>query len=403
MGAIKITEDVYSIGVLNPNMRIFDVIMRTEFGTSYNSYLIKGEKNVLIETTHPRYFDEYLENISSVIDPKTIDYVIMNHNEPDHSGSLAKLLDVAPQIQVLASQAGCIYLKNITNKPNAHIRAVKDGETLDLGGGKVLKFIVAPFLHWPDSMFTYYAAEKVIFTCDFLGAHYCEPRMIDAHVTYPQRYESAFENYFNAIFGPFKPYVLKGLAKLNAVDAETVCTSHGPVLTKGVYLERNKALYEKWATPVVRKHKYIPIFYCSAYGYTAELAKKIAEGILDVLPDAKVEVMDANEHPFEELAQKLNENDGFLLGSPTINKDAVRPIWLLAAALDLVNAKGRPASAFGSFGWSGEAVPMLVDRLKGMKLNVFENGFTARFVPSDEEYGNAIAFGKRFAEQLLEK
>lgn len=400
MGAIKITEDVYSVGVLNPNMRIFDVIMRTEFGTSYNAYLIKGEKNVLIETTHPKYFEEYLENISSVIDPASIDYVIMNHNEPDHSGSLAKLLEVAPQIQVLASQAGCIYLRNITNQPNAHIRAVKEGETLDLGGGKELRFTIAPFLHWPDSMFTYYPAEKIVFTCDFLGSHYCEPRMVDKHVTYPQRYESAFENYYQAIFGPFKPYVLKGLEKLNALDADTVCTSHGPVLTKGTYLERNKSLYEQWSRPVAREQKYIPIFYCSAYGYTGQLGEKIAEGILDVLPGAKVEVLNVNEHPFEELAQKINENDGFLLGSPTINKDAVRPIWLLAASLDLINAKGRPASAFGSFGWSGEAVPMLVERLKSMKLKVLEDGYTARFVPSEDELANAVLFGKRFAEQI---
>lgn len=400
MGAIKITDDVYSVGVLNPNMRIFDVIMRTEFGTSYNAYLIKGEKNVLIETTHPKYFEEYLENISSVIDPASIDYVIMNHNEPDHSGSLAKLLEVAPQIQVLASQAGCIYLRNITNQPNAHIRAVKEGETLDLGGDKELRFTIAPFLHWPDSMFTYYPAEKIVFTCDFLGSHYCEPRMVDKHVTYPQRYESAFENYYQAIFGPFKPYVLKGLEKLNALDADTVCTSHGPVLTKGTYLERNKSLYEQWSRPVAREHKYIPIFYCSAYGYTGQLGEKIAEGILNVLPGAKVEVLNVNEHPFEELAQKINENDGFLLGSPTINKDAVRPIWLLAASLDLINAKGRPASAFGSFGWSGEAVPMLVERLKSMKLKVFEDGYTARFVPSEEELANAVLFGKRFAEQI---
>ncbi len=381
-------------------MRIFDVIMRTEFGTSYNSYLIKGEKNVLIETTHPRYFDEYIENVRSVIDPSKIDYVIMNHNEPDHSGSLAKLLQVAPQIQVLASQAGCIYLRSITNLPGAHLRAVKDGETLDLGGGKILRFMIAPFLHWPDSMFTYYEAEKTIFTCDFLGSHYCEPRMVDIHVTYPQRYESAFENYFYAIFGPFKPYVLKGLAKLATVEADTVCTSHGPVLTKGGYLDQAKALYEKWSQPAVRTRKYIPIFYCSAYGYTGKLGEKIAEGIKKVLPDAEVELMDANEHPFEEMTKKLNENDGFLLGSPTINKDAVRPIWLLAASLDLVNAKGRPASAFGSFGWSGEAVPMLIERLKGMKLNVFENGYTARFVPSEEEYAGAVDFGKRFAEQI---
>ena len=324
----------------------------------------------------------------------------MNHNEPDHSGSLAKLLDVAPQIQVLSSQAGCIYLRNITNKADIKLRAVKDGETLDIGGGRELRFVIAPFLHWPDSMFTYYAAEKTVFTCDFLGSHYCEPRMVDCHVTYPQKYESAFENYYQAIFGPFKPYVLKGLDKLEALDADTVCTSHGPVLTKGVYLEKGKVLYRQWSQPEVRDHKYIPIFYCSAYGFTGQLAEKISEGIQSVLPDAKIEIFDVNEYPFDDLAHKINHNDGFLLGSPTINKDAVRPIWLLAAAIDLVNAKGRLASAFGSFGWSGEAVPSLIERMKSMKLNVFENGYTARFVPSDEEYAQAVEFGKRFASQI---
>lgn len=400
MSAIKIKEDIYSVGVLNPNMRIFDVIMKTDFGTSYNAYLIKGEKTALIETVHPRYFNEYFENISSIVDPSTIDYVIMNHNEPDHSGSLAKLFEAAPQIKVITSQAGSIYLKFITNKPDLEIITVKDGQTLDLGAGKVLKFINAPFLHWPDSMFTWLESEKIAFTCDFLGAHYCEPRMFDKHVTYEKRYEQAFRGYFDAIFGPFKPFVIKGLDKLKTLDADFVCTSHGPILQKGGFLESAKERYALWSLPQTRERKYIPIFYCSAYGNTEELATKIAEGIKSVLPGAHVRTYDANEYSPADLEAKINNCDAFLLGSPTINKDAVRPIWQLATSIDAINSKGRVCSVFGSFGWSGEAIPMLVARLQSLKLSVFEDGFSCRFVPSVEELEGAVEFGKRFAKTL---
>ena len=400
MGAIQITDDVYSVGVLNPNMRIFDIIMRTEFGTSYNAYLVKGPKNVLIDTAHPRYYEEYLENIRSVIDPAKINYVIMNHCEPDHSGALAKLLEAAPQIQVLASPAGAIYLRSITNASPLNVRVVKNNETLDIGDGKVLRFIHAPFLHWPDSMFTWLESEKIVFTCDFLGAHYCEPRMIDRHVTYPERYRQAFREYFDAIFGPFKPYVLKGLDKLEPLGAETVCTSHGPILTKGVYLESARRLYREWSTPEVREHPFIPLFYCSAYGNTERLAREITRGIREVRPDAKVEIYDINANDFAGLHEKLNNCDAFLLGTPTINRDAVLPVWKLACSVAAVNSKGRLCSVFGSFGWSGEGVPMVIDRLRALKMNVFEDGLICRFIPSQAEIQKAYEFGKRFAQAL---
>lgn len=400
MAAIKIKDGIYSVGVLNPNMRIFDVIMKTEFGTSYNAYLITGEKNILIDTVHPNYFDEYLENIRSVIDPAKIDYVIMNHNEPDHSGSLAKLFEAAPQIQVLASPAGKIYIGNITNKPGLPVRAVKDGEELDIGGGKKLRFIHAPFLHWPDSIFTWLESDKIAFTCDFLGSHFCEPRMFDSRVLYQSFFESAFRVYFDAIFGPFKPYVQKGLAKLNELDAEFVCTSHGPILTKGGFLETAKARYDEWSTPATHAAKQIPVFFCSAYGNTGLLAEKIADGIRSVLKEAEVGTFDLNYHDIGEMKAKMNESDAFLLGSPTINKDAVPHVWEMACAVDAVNCKGKPVSAFGSFGWSGEAVPGLIARLKALKTNVFEEGFVCRFVPSKDDIQAAFDFGARFAKTL---
>jgi flavorubredoxin len=400
MAAIKIKDGVYSVGALNPNMRIFDVIMRTDYGTSYNSFLIKSEKTALLETVHERFFGEYIENISSITDPTKIDYLIMNHNEPDHSGSLRKLLEKAPQLQVITTQAGALYLKNITNLPDLNIKAVRDGDTLDLGGGKTLKFITAPFLHWPDSMFTWLESDKIAFTCDFLGAHYCEPRMFDSLVSYPDSYRDCVLGYYNAIFGPFKPYVLKGLTKLDALDAEFVCPSHGPVLTKGVMLEEVKKDYLDWSTPATREHKYIPIFYCSAYGNTGRLARAMADGISETLPDAKVEVLDINANQFTALQAKVNSCDAFLVGTPTINRDAVAPVWQLVTAIDAINTKGRKCAAFGSFGWSGEGVPMITERLRSLKLDVFADGYTCRFVPSDDELSGARDYGKRFAEAM---
>ncbi len=401
MAVVKIKEGVYSVGVLNPGMRIFDVVMRTDFGTSYNSYLITGEKNVLIDTVHARYFEEHLDNIASVIDPASIDYIVMNHNEPDHSGSLAKLAERIPGAQIITSPAGKNYLAQITNNSDLNVRAVKDGETLALDDERSLTFLSAPFLHWPDSMLTWMESAGVVFTCDFLGCHYCEPRMLDSKVSYPAAFERAFEEYFDGIFKPFAPYVQKGLAKLNELDAEYLCPSHGPILTKGVFQEKAKARYHEWSWSCrVAAAKRIAICYCSAYGNTGLLAERIAEGIHSVLGDAQVGVYDANEHSAEFLQGELDASDAFLLGSPTINKDAVAPVWSLACGIDAIGCKGKPASAFGSYGWSGEAVPGLLTRLRTLKMDVFEEGYTCRFVPSESELSGAFEFGARFATAI---
>lgn len=397
MAAIEIKNGIYSVGVLNPTLRIFDVIMKTEYGTSYNAYLLTGEKNVLIETVHLKFFDEYIDNIKSVIDPAKIDYIVMNHNEPDHSGSLTRLLELAPQAEILTTPSGKIFLPLITNKPMPTLRAVRDGETLDIGGGRTLKFIHAPFLHWPDSMFTWLESEKTVFTCDFLGTHFCEPTMTDSRIQNMAIYETAFTDYYDAIFSPFKTYVLNGLNKLKELDVETACTSHGPVLHKGVFYEEAKRRYMSWSSPELHPNKSIPIFYCSAYGNTALLAKKIAEGIKSVLQNAAIPLYDLTTADPCSLAVQMNDADAFLFGTPTINKDALLPVWQLVSSIDAINAKGKAVSAFGSYGWSGEGVPAILSRLKALSMNVFEEGFKCRFVPSETELQAAFDFGVRFA------
>lgn len=396
----EFAKDVYSVGVLNPNLRVFDIVMATDFGTSYNSYLVKGsEKTALIEAVHKEYLDYLLANLEKIADTQKIDYLIMNHNEPDHSGAIEKLLEVMPDITVVASQAGSLYLKNITNRADLKIQVVKDGESLDLGG-KTLKFINAPFLHWPDSMFTYLEEDKVLFSCDYLGSHYCEPQAMDTRIGYLKDYETAFKGYYDAIFGPFKPYVLKGYDKIKDLDLEFVAPSHGPVLTKGCQLERAMQKYIAWSTPQVRENKLIPVFYCSAYGNTAMLAEQIAAGIREEIPDADVPVYNIIEHDMAELGGMMNESDAFAIGSPTLNRDAVPPVYILLAHADAVNMAKRPVAVFGSYGWSGEAAANIKARLQSLKTAIFGEDMRVTFVPSGEDLEKAKEYGKAFAKSL---
>ena len=163
-------------------------------------------------------------------------------------------------------------------------------------GGASLRFINAPFLDWPDSMFTWVVEEKALFSCDFLGAHYCEPYTFDYNMAYPSKYEAAFKNYYDAIFGPFKPYVLAGLEKIKDLPVELCCNSHGPVLTKGCRLEYAKERYAEWSQPQKNERLTVPVFYTSAYGNTRKIASAIREGVLEAKPDAAVDCFDVIEH-----------------------------------------------------------------------------------------------------------
>lgn len=400
MSSVKITDSLYAVGILNPSLRVFDIVMETEYGTTYNSYLLKGEKaNVLVECCHKKYFDQYLANIREVVDPSKIDYIVLNHNEPDHTGCVERLMDYAPNATILISQAGSIYLKNIINRTDVKVRVVKNDEVVDIGG-KTMRFIMAPFLHWPDSMFTWVEEEKTLFSCDFMGAHYCEPYTFDYNMAYPEKYEVGFTYYYNAIFGPFKPYVLAGLDKIRDLDIERVCNSHGPVLTKGCRLEYVLESYRGWSQPHKNEKLTIPVFYTSAYGNTRQMADAIRDGILEAKPEADVTLYDIIHEDMNALSQRLNESDAFALGSPTINSDAVPPAWILLSHVDAVNNKKKPVLIFGSYGWSGEAVPNLTARVTGLKMKPFGEGLKVPFVPSEADLEKARETGKSFAEGL---
>jgi len=393
-----IKENIYSIGVLNPQLRVFDIIMQTEFGTTYNAYLVKGEnKTALIETVHINYFDEYLEKISAICDVTAIDYIVLNHTEPDHSGSLARLIELNPSITVVSSMAGNKYVSAICNcKFNGQI--VKDGDSIDLGG-KTLLFTIAPFLHWPDSMFTYIAEDKVLFPCDFLGAHYCETSMFDNKIHYKDKYYKAFEYYYTCIFGPFKENVLNGLDKIKDFDFDVVCPSHGPILVEGI--DSSIAKYRAWSNKVFHKNeiKKVVIAYVSAYGCTTTMAEKMKQGIESV-GNFDVEMINILDFENAIINEKIEHSDAVLFGSPTINRDALKPVWDIIAGIDAITNKGKLCGVFGSYGWSGEAVKVLEERLRGLKMNVFGEGVRANFVPSNEELEKVTAYAVEFAKMI---
>ncbi|MDR1088246.1 MAG: FprA family A-type flavoprotein [Coriobacteriales bacterium] len=397
-----ITDKVSITSVLNPNMRMFDVVMCTEYGSSYNSYVVAGtDKTALIDANHATFASEWLEKVAEALDGRKPDYLVLNHTEPDHSGAVAACLKRYPEIVLVCSAAAAINIKEITNLSALEPQVVKDGDSLDLGE-LTLRFISAPFLHWPDTMFTWIPEQKLLFSCDFLGAHFCEPRLFDHRIVFARDYTTAFKEYYDAIMAPFGPWVAKGLDKLEALDPEVVAPSHGPILTKRGRLATGIEHYRAWsAPPAADAPRKISLFYCSAYGNTKKLAASIATGIRNALPDAQVcahDLVDANVNC---MGAELNSSDAFLLGSPTLNRDAVPPVWNLVAEIDAVNIAKRPVAFFGSYGWSGEALPALSERLATLKAAVYEPQFRVRFVPSEDDLVAAEEFGAGFARGLV--
>ncbi|WP_346968138.1 FprA family A-type flavoprotein [Clostridium disporicum] len=397
----KITEDLFWVGALDPNLKIFDIIMETKFGTSYNSYLLRGSEGIaLFETVKEKFFDEHLEKIRSVINLEDINYVVVNHTEPDHAGSVEKILEYAPNATVVGSNLAIKYLTEIINKPFKN-KVVKDGETLSLGN-KTLKFISAPQLHWPDTMYTYVIEDETLITCDSFGAHYCDERVLKSAIEDSKEddYIEAYNYYFRMIMGPFKPFVLKALDKIKDLDLKFICPGHGLVLDNN-NIEKYTNLYKEWCQSVKRKKQSIVIPYVSAYGYTEEIAQEIKKGIESSNFDVDILMYNLVTADMNEVLSEINQCSGLLLGSPTLLSDTLPQIWTILTSLNPVIHKGLSASCFGSYGWSGEALKNINERYKQLKLNVVSEPLGIIFKPSENNLKDAYNFGLDFAKKVL--
>ncbi len=397
----KITENLFWVGALDPNLRIFDIIMETKFGTSYNSYLLKGSQGIaLFETVKEKFFDEHLEKIRLITNLEDINYIVVNHTEPDHAGSVEKLLQYAPNATVVGSSLAIKYLSEIINKP-FNSKVVKDGETLSLGD-KTLKFISAPQLHWPDTMYSYVVEDETLITCDSFGAHYCDDRILKSSIEEDKEddYVEAYNYYFRMIMGPFKPFMLKAMDKIKDLKLNYICPGHGLVLDKS-NIEKFMNLYKEWCQPTKREKQSIVIPYVTAYGYTETIAQAIKKGIESANFDVDILMYDLVTADMNEVLKEINECSGLLIGSPTLLADTLPQIWTILSSLNPVIHRGLPASCFGSYGWSGEALKNITERYKQLKLNVVSEPLGIIFKASEENLETAFNFGLDFAKKVL--
>lgn len=394
----QIKSDLYWVGNQDPDLRIFDILMYTEFGTSYNSYVLKGsEKKVVFEASKAKFFDEYLEKLTEIIPLDEIDYIILSHTEPDHSGTIEKLLDLNPKLKLVGTSAAINFMKEICNKDFSSV-AVKDGDKLSLGN-KTLKFISAPNLHWPDTMFTYVEEDGILVTCDAFGAHFSLEGVTNDTIANKEEYLESLKFYFDSIISPFKANVLDAVKKVENLDINMILTGHGPVLIDNP--KEIVSLYKEWATEVnPNTKKTVVVPYVSAYGYTEMIANKIAEGI-KAFGDIDVRLYDMVYAETEKVLDELYWADGILFGTPTFVGEALKPIWDLTTSMFAKTHGKKIASAFGAYGWSGEAVGNIMERLKQLNMKLYGEGLKIRFKPNGAQLQEAFEFGYGFGASVL--
>ncbi len=396
---LSITPDFYWLGALDPSLRTFDIVMETEFGTTYNAYLLKGTEGVaLFETVKDKFFDTYFDKLKTLVSLEDIKYIIVDHTEPDHAGSVAKLLPYTPHATVVGSAAAIKYMGEIINAPFKSL-VVKEKDTLSLGN-KTIHFLSVPQLHWPDTMYSYVEEDQLLITCDSFGAHYSDERIfkskLDTHLE--ADYDSAYKYYYDMIMGPFKPFVLKALDKIKDLSIQFICPGHGMILDQ-TNMNKYIELYRTWSTPQKFPPK-IVVAYVSAYGYTKAMAETICKGIAASDYTGEVVLLNLETDSVDDAMSHINTAQGLLLGSPTILADALPPIWSVLTSLNPVIHRQLTVGIFGSYGWSGEALPNMEQRFKQLKCHMPLKPLGCAFKPSETSLQEAFDFGKNFASSL---
>lgn len=399
-GAVAVAPGVHWVGALDPGLRSFDVILKTANGTTYNSYLVRGAEGVaVIDTVKAEFAADFFARLEAVARYDEIRLIVLNHLEPDHTGAVPELLRRAPQAQVRLSPRGLPMLRALLKDEfdRYDIKGVTTGQSVSLGD-RSLQFFTTPFVHWPDTQCTWLAAERVLFTCDLFGSHYCDGRLFNDLVG---DFRFSFEYYFDRIMRPFRSFVAQALDLIEPLDFAIIAPAHGPILRSHSrdYLTHTRRLISSRLASETGLEKTLLIFYVSAYGATAQLAQAIHDGAA-ASPDVRVSLFDLEGGEIAPFLDLIEEADGIALGTPTINGDAVRTIWEMLAALVDIETRGKLGAAFGSYGWSGEAVRLVETRLQGLKMRLPEPGLRVKLHPSAAELDEGRAFGRRLADHL---
>ena len=357
----KVKEDIYSVGVIDWHRKLFDELIPLPDGTSYNSYFVKGEKkNAIIDTVEPDFADDFLDNLDE-LGVEKIDYIISNHAEQDHSGSIPYLLEKYPEAEVLSSKKAKGMLLDLLEIEEDKIRVVEDGETVDLGG-RTLEFIDTPWVHWPETMSTYLQEENILFSCDFFGSHLATS---DLFVEDEAEVYKAAKRYYAEIMMPFRMIIKKNLAKLEDYDIEMIAPSHGPI-----YQNPDLILdaYQDWVSDKVKPEVVVP--YVSMHGSTDDLVNYFMNQLID--DGIKVKPFNLADVDLGDLAIALVDASTVVFGSPTV-LTGPHPSAVYAAYLaNVLKPKTRYASIIGSYGWAGRMTDKLLDLMPNLKVDLYD-------------------------------
>ena len=336
----------------------FDIEFGLDNGTTYNSFVIKGETTALIDTSHIKFQDLYRDALGDSLDLTTLDYLIVSHTEPDHSGLVQEVLELAPQVTVIGAKVAIQFLENIVHRP-FKFQVVKQGDRLDLGDGHELTFVSAPNLHWPNAILTYDRKTHILFICDVFGIHYCNDLTYDdeADLLTPH-----FQYYYDCLMRPNARSVLSALKRIYGWEVQTIATGHGPLLKH--HIGDWISLYREWSEQQVKVSQWVVVFYEEGYGYGNSLAQSIAQSIKKTGVDVEcVDLVSTDLHDLRELVQMAT---GLVIGMPA-QSNRTKTVTALSTILATVHAK-QAIGLFESGGGENEPIYPLRNTLQGMGL-----------------------------------
>ena len=393
----KITNKVTWVGKIDWELKTFHGDELSTFsGSSYNAYLIRDEKTVLIDTVWGPYDKEFVSRLKEEIDLKDIDYIIMQHNESDHSGALPELMREIPDVPIYCTKKGEGIMRGLYHQDWNYVN-VKTGDNLEIGES-TLTFIEASMLHWPDTMFTYMSGDNILFSNDGFGQHYAS-EMLYADVDNMEKIISEAEKYYCNILNPFSMFVTKKVNEILGMNLplDIVAPSHG-VCWRGEDINTIVNLYLKWADSYQEDR--IAIIYDTMWQSTRHMAQAIAYGIQKVSPDTTVKLMNVSKEDKNDVLVEVFKSKAILVGSPTINNGYS---YAIAGILEMIKGlkfKNKKAAAFGSYGWSGEAAKMITEHLEEAGFEIVNEGTRVQWAPDEDATKTCREFGETFASSL---
>ncbi len=383
----EIKNNIYYCGLNDCDRRIFDELIPLEHGTSYNSYLVKGsEKTAIIDTMYPPKTTEYLKRFAENQIGK-VDYIIANHGEQDHSGSIPALLEKYPNAIVLTNSKCAENIKNMLHVPAEKIREVADGEEVSLGD-KTLKFIFAPGVHWPDTMFTYIKEDNVICTCDFLGAHYT---FSDVFAVESKELEKSAKRYYAEIMMPFRMMCKRYTQMIKDMNVDMILPSHGPVYKNPSFI---LDLYADWTSDTPKNLVVLP--YVSMYNSTMEMIDRLAEKLnAEGIETFKFDIVDDD---LGDLAMALVDAATIVMGTSMVLAGPHPMAVNVAYLASVLRPKAKFASLIGSYGWGGKLFDIIVNLLAPLKLDLIEP-IQIKGKPTEEDFKKVDEMAKTILEK----